>query len=260
MSRPADAPLSHDHPLIRESMPSRRAERGLVLLEGRALALDVLMRPAAACEVLFLRGGEGDPDLVSAAAGRGVRVVRATERAYAKLAATASPPPVALLAGAPRVPDLDPAAPPGRLLVLQGVSDPGNAGTLVRAAAAFRFAVAFDGESSSPANEKFLRSTAGVAFTEGLLFRLGVDAPGMLCRVARVLALDARAPGTIAAALAARPPGPLAIVVGNESRGVDRVRWGDALPARIPMADGLESLNAAVSGAIAMYEAARSST
>lgn len=241
-------------------MPARRAERGLVLLEGRALALDVLSRPAAACECLFVQEDEGDPALQAAAVARGVRIQYLTRRALEKISTTKSPPPVALLAAAPTAVELDPAAPPPRLLVLDGIADPGNAGTLIRAAAAFRFAVALDGECVSPANEKLLRATAGVAFIGGLLHRIAPNSAGALCAVATVLALDAGAPRTLGSALSSRGTKPIAVLIGNESRGVNLSRWTGATPVRIPMAAAVESLNAAVSGAIAMYEVARSST
>lgn len=260
MSAGAGGPLSHQNDLVVSNLPARRAARGAALLEGRALALDVLGRDSADCEFLFAIEGAVDRELAGAAEARGVPVRLITARALGKLSTTQSPAPVALLVRAPTVAPLDHAAPPPRLLVMQGIADPGNAGTLVRAAAAFRFAVALDGECVTTSNEKFLRATAGVAFAPSMLFRAEPGAAPQLAAAGLLLALDASAPATLAATLAARGKRTLAIVVGNESRGVDWVRWGSATRVRIPMAGGVESLNAAVSGAIAMYEAARSST
>ena len=71
----------------------------------------------------------------------------------------------------------------------------------------------------------------------------------------RVIALDARAEQTLAE-LAAAPP--IAFALGGERAGLPpEIAAGADAQARIPLADGAESLNVAIAGALALYELRR---
>ena len=50
---------------------------------------------------------------------------------------------------------------------------------------------------------------------------------------------------------------PIAIFLGNESRGLPRHEWPDTPGVRIPMLAGVESLNVAVAGSLLLFEAFR---
>lgn len=142
----------------------------------------------------------------------------------------------------------------GFALVLGGISDPGNAGTLLRAAEAFGAGgVVFGDGGVAPYHPKVVRAAMGA------IFRLPVALadPGSLARAAReagktVAGLDAGGSRGVA-----EIPPECAIVVGHERRGLGEWRpCCDAL-YRIPMPGSAESLNAAVAGSIALYEASR---
>ncbi len=146
----------------------------------------------------------------------------------------------------------------GRSLVvaLDGVQDPGNAGSIVRAAEAFgATGCIFLKGTASPYNPKTLRASAGS------LFRLPVIA-GMNGEVARA-AIESRRLDLYAAMPSGGRPLPdadltrkFAFAVGAEGRGVSAALSGGAIDLVIPTS-GVESLNAAMAAGIVLYEARR---
>lgn len=143
-------------------------------------------------------------------------------------------------------------------LVLVDVSDPGNAGTLVRTAeAAGASAVLFCGRSVDPSSPKCVRSSAGALFHRPVAS--GGDTMGALEQL--------RATGVRTAATVVRGGrpyhqvdlrGPLALVLGSEAHGLsDDVVAAVDEPLTIPMAGRSESLNVAMAGAVVAFEALR---
>jgi TrmH family RNA methyltransferase len=263
-------PLSARNPRVttlRRLTGRRRArlDEGRFVVEG-PVPVGELLAAGAALEELYV-----DRD-AWAAAGATTPLRRAVERAAAAGVAVWGLPagvleqvsdtttPQGLLAVAARrtVPVAELAARPGPVLVLVDVADPGNAGTSVRAAeAAGAAGVVFAGTSTDPFGPKAVRAAAGS------LLRVAVaeatDAPGVL---ADLRAAGRRLVATVAGGGA--PPeqvdlvAPVAVLVGSEAHGL-----GDPVVAAadhrltIPLAAGVESLNAAVAGAVVLFEAAR---
>ena len=140
------------------------------------------------------------------------------------------------------------------VMVLDGVQDPGNSGTIVRSAEAFgATGVVFLKGSVSPYNPKCLRASAGSAFRVPMV--TGLEERLLLA------ALDERRIETYALA----PDGALdisqchferccALIVGNEGRGVSDALRSKATGVRIPTV-AVESLNAAMAAGIALYVA-----
>jgi len=145
---------------------------------------------------------------------------------------------------------------PGRFLVLDGVQDPGNLGTLVRAARAFALdgVVALEG-TVDPWNPKAVRASAGSSFHVGVVKAPWSEvAPGL--RKTDVQLLVAEAGGVDVAKV--EPPSRWALVIGNEGRGVrNEVRAAAERVVTVPMPGGAESLNAGVAGAILLHSLAR---
>lgn len=142
------------------------------------------------------------------------------------------------------------------LVVLDGIQDPGNAGTIVRAAEAFgATGVLFLKGSVSPFNAKTLRASAGSLFR--LPFLHGVDSV-RACESLRQhsVSLYTAVPG------ARRPledvdlAGLCAIAIGSEAHGVSDKLRGASLEMSIPTS-GVESLNAAMAASVILYEASR---
>lgn len=145
----------------------------------------------------------------------------------------------------------------GVLVVLCGVADPGNVGTIIRAADAFgATAVVVTEGSVDPFNPKAVRAAAGSTTHLPLVVDVTAQATIAACRAAgqRTVALDGRATATVADAGVLRSP--VALVFGSEAHGVgdDVAKAVDQLAA-VPMAGRAESLNLAAAAAIALYEA-----
>jgi TrmH family RNA methyltransferase len=136
-------------------------------------------------------------------------------------------------------------------LLLAGVADPGNAGTLLRSAEIFGITRAvFAGDAVEPHNPKVVRATMGA------LFRMRVAAAG----AAEIVAEARRAGYTVVAAAREGLPLPAfsfperpLIAVGNERHGVAAVLPSWDQTVSIPQAGRGESLNAAVAGGIILY-------
>ena len=146
---------------------------------------------------------------------------------------------------------------PGRFLVLDGVQDPGNVGTLIRAARAFALdgVVALDG-TVDPWNPKAVRASAGSSFHIGVV-KSAWDQVESLVGDLNLHLLVAEAGGTDVADVS--PPSPWALVIGNEGRGVrNEVRRRAAGVVTVPMPGGADSLNAGVAGAILLHSLIRS--
>ena len=161
--------------------------------------------------------------------------------------------------------ELPPAAPGRPLVVLDGVSDPDNVGSIFRNAAAFGAAgVMLSPNCADPLYRKAIRTSMGT--TLQLPFRVADEWPGVLERIreagARVVALTPLEPAVDIEAFIRRGAGVgVALLLGNEGDGVSR----DALDlcderVRIDIAPAVDSLNVANAAAIALQRlrAARS--
>lgn len=149
------------------------------------------------------------------------------------------------------------------IVVLDGIQDPGNAGTIVRTAEAFGASGAvFLKGSVSPFNPKALRGSAGSLFR--LPFVHGVEAGPVReilagRRVEMFAALPAR-PGAPARTVGeANLTGPCAVAIGSEAHGVGEEFRRASTALSIPTV-GVESLNAAIAAGILLYEAHRQRT
>lgn len=146
----------------------------------------------------------------------------------------------------------------GIWIALDRVRDPGNLGTIIRTADAAGLAgVALVGASCDPFGLETVRATMGSIFHVPVA-RTGED--GLLARKA---AEGARLIGThLTAATAdyreADYRAPLILLMGNEQQGLTEKLAGacDQL-VRIPMREGADSLNLAVSAGLVIYEALR---
>jgi TrmH family RNA methyltransferase len=231
----------------------RRAE-GRFAVEGPTL-LEEAGRSGLQPREIYLTAaalGRFDPGPYEAA---GVPVFLLPERAFARLSEVESPTGVLSVFDLPQRTVAEVLARPGPVLLLAGVNDPGNAGTLVRSAEAFGAAgVLFGRGGADPYGSKVVRAAMGS------IFRLPVAAvdPDEI-----VAAAAAAGRPLIAADLDGEDLGVVGIppdavfAIGNERRGVRDwlPHWDRAI--RIPQRGTAESLNAAVAGSIVLYEAAR---
>jgi RNA methyltransferase, TrmH family len=145
----------------------------------------------------------------------------------------------------------------GPLVVIAGLQDPGNLGTILRSAEAFGSAGVILGEGTvSPFNAKVVRASAGSIFRVPMI-RGKLDAVSSQLRAQEIrLVATSSHKGTPLGE--ARLTGSLAMFIGNEGSGLPRdlmTRMDEVVV--IPHAPQVESLNAGVATSILLYEAAR---
>jgi RNA methyltransferase, TrmH family len=152
----------------------------------------------------------------------------------------------------------------GPIVVLAGLQDPGNLGTILRSSEAFGSAGVVLGEGTvSPFNAKVVRASAGSVFRLPIVHGHGKSATTKLEEVCEKL----RAQGVRLIATSSHKgtpldqadlKGPTAIFFGNEGAGLSRevmARMDESIA--IPHTAQVESLNAGVAASIVLYEAAR---
>ncbi len=184
---------------------------------------------------------------------RDLEVVRVSEREFLSATDTEQPQGVLAIAEQPQA-TLDGlgVGPTARLLVLDGIQDPGNVGTLLRTAAALGVdATLVLPGTVDPWNAKVVRSAVGIQFRHRTI-SCTEEALGAFLGAAGVPLWGAAAEGTPVETLV--PPARLALAVGNEGAGLKpSVRDACAGLVALPMAPGVESLNVAVAAGIALY-------
>lgn len=252
---------------FRQAFAARAAEAGerLLPLEGPRLIAEALRAGARIEAVLFSPAGQARfAAAIRPQLSKHCRVETAGEREFRAAMDAEHPQGVAALVRwrERRAEDLLAPHPAGEaprlLLAAAGLQDPGNLGTLIRAADAFGAdGVAVLAGSVSPFNPKVLRAAAGSHFH--LPVAADVD-PGewiALCRRHGV-ALAAAAAHAKLSAPDADLRRSLCWLIGQEAHGVPRALQRAAeLTVAIPMARQVDSLNAGVAGAILLYEARR---
>jgi TrmH family RNA methyltransferase len=137
-------------------------------------------------------------------------------------------------------------------LLLDRLQDPGNMGTLIRAARAFGVdaVVVLDG-SVDPWNPKAVRAAAGASFRTHIAQVRWVEArPWLEEQQIEILAADASGDDV----RSIQPGGSWALAIGNEGAGLRAdLSAASTKSIAIPMPGGAESLNAGVAGSILLY-------
>ncbi len=232
-----------------------RRETGLFAAEGLRLCRDAAAAGVEMETLLFTAAAasrwERDIAALQNAAGNTLTI---SESIAEHISDTKTPQGVFCIC---RIPTEEPLIlePGGRYLLLDGLQDPGNLGTIVRGAEAFGVTALVLAGCPDLYSPKVLRSTMGSAFRQPV-FRTA-DLPGLLGE------MSGMGIPTYAAALdaAAIPPtelplgGGLALVVGNEGNGVSQAVLGACMAkVYIPMSPRIESLNAAAAATVLMWE------
>lgn len=224
-----------------------RREQGLFLGEGPKL-LDEAVKAGVPVETVITAPG------VQVTCPEGVRRVEMPKDLLDSLCDTKTPQGVLFLA---RLPDSSPPSPlPGeRYLVLDGVQDPGNVGTIWRTADAFGAdGLILVNGCADPFSPKTVRSTMGACFRLPVYETKAEALPGLLAESGLPLYATALREDTVDIQTAQLSR--CAVIIGSEGRGVSQqLLQASARTVKIPMRERCESLNAAVAAAIVLWEA-----
>lgn len=225
----------------------RRARRR-TLIEGPHQLGDALAGGASVLEVYAL---EGDAVAGAVARSAGAPLTVVSPEALRRIADTDHPRgPVAVVAMPPtsRLRPVD-------TVVLWDVADPGNAGAIVRSAAAFGFAVAVTQGTADLWSPKAIRAAAASQFRTTVA-ELGAHPLAELRSVGLEPAAAATSGGVSPEDWSGRRP--VALIVGNEARGLPEDVSGAVAAISIELEGGVDSLNAAVAAGVLLHALARS--
>ncbi|MGB4136122.1 MAG: RNA methyltransferase [Microbacterium sp.] len=242
---------------------SARVETGLFLLEGPQAVREALVYRPEAIVDLFVTptSWEKHAELRAEASDADVVPEFVAENVLAAMADTVTPQGVIAVARQTPTSVKDVfAAAPRLIAICEEVRDPGNLGTIIRAAdAAGADAVVLTGRTVDPYNPKVVRATTGS------LFHVPVSVGGELADVVQrahgaglqVLAADVKGDDLLAARAEGVLQAPTAWLFGNEARGL--ADEGLALADRalkLPIFGRAESLNLATAASVCLYESA----
>lgn len=241
--------------------PGARDDARACLLEGPRVIAAALDRRADVTDVYLGHGAASAfPELLARCAGARVPVHHLKEGVLERIGTTRTPQPVLAVARWSAVPLATVVAAAGErsALVVVGVGDPGNLGTILRSAEAAGIGgVVLAGATADVRGPKVVRASAGSVF--GCPVAVASDAGPVLAalRTAGVRLLGAVARGGAAPASVALGRG-AALVLGNEAHGLDpAMTAGLDGTVTIPMAGPTESLNVAMAATVLCFEAAR---
>jgi TrmH family RNA methyltransferase len=240
-----------------------RLETGLFLLEGpQAVSEALTFRPELVLELFATPTAlERYAGLSAAAAEAGIEVEFVSEQVLESMADTVTPQGIIavckqfptsikdILANGPKL-----------IAILEEVRDPGNAGTIIRAAdAAGADAVILTGRSVDLYNPKVVRATTGSLFH--LPVSVGLDLEVVIEKVhsagLRVLAADIKGEDLLDARSKGELAGPTAWLFGNEARGLSPEHFDLADAAiTVPIYGHAESMNLATAASVCLYESA----
>ena len=242
---------SRKNPLIqqlRKLLSSRKAreEAGLFVGDGTKL-LEEAVRHCPGLKTVILSEG------VEARVPDSVRLVRVSADVMQSVSPMESPQGALFVCEIPPQRLLEPR---GGMLLLDGIQDPGNLGTILRTADALDIHVALLEGCADPYSHKVVRASMGAVFRRDVV-RVSWEQACHACREQGipigVTALSERSGDIRRAAL-----GTMAVVIGSEGQGVRKEILSSAdAELIIPMNPHCESLNAAVAATIVMWEMAR---
>ncbi|MCE5318618.1 MAG: RNA methyltransferase [Parachlamydia sp.] len=237
---------SLQHPAIKHLVKLRhnrdyREEHGSAVIEGNKMVAEVCQHIAP--KSLFVL----DQSLIPSGLKSGP-IVTVSEEVLTKITGTPSPEGIVAEVPMPAQASLQGKK---RLIALDGVSDPGNLGTLLRTALALGFEGAFlFHDCCDPCNDKALRAAKGATFR--LPIRNGsweeltafADQGGLSLYAADLNGIPASE---------ARFPQSLILVLGSEAHGLSLSAREGCQKITIPQHGAVDSLNVAVAGGILMY-------
>lgn len=230
---------------VRRLLSSRkeREAAGLFVADGTKLLAEAV-RFWPGLDTVILSDG------VDADVPENVRLVRVPEDVMASISPMQAPQGALFLC---RLPEKKAFVPTSGMLLLDGIQDPGNLGTILRTADALEVPVALLEGCADPYNHKVVRASMGAVFRTPVVTTTWQEAQATCADAGipiAVTALSDRAKDLRQASL-----NTMAVVIGSEGQGVRQeiLESADA-ELIIPMNPNCESLNAAIAAAIVMWQ------
>ena len=225
------------------SSKKAREEAGLFVADGTKL-LQEAVRWYPGLETAIFSDG------VEAELPESVRCIRVPGDVMESISPMASPQGALFLC---RLPDKQPFSPTPGMLLLDGIQDPGNLGTMLRTADALNIPLALLEGCADPYSHKVVRASMGAVFRTPVVQTTWQEAQAACQRAeipVAVTALSNRAKDLRQADLRR-----MAVVIGSEGQGIRReILEGADAELIIPMNPRCESLNAAVAATIVMWQ------
>ncbi len=241
--------------LVRRRAPGDAA----AVLEGPRTVSEALAAGIEPSVVAVPESAAGDTAVqeVVSRLGAGTEVLVLSQRAFHSVTPAASPQPMLALVGKPRARLPESVSEDDLVLVLVGVSDPGNVGTIIRTAEACGARCVVVAGGADPWSPKAVRASASSVLRVPVVptSDSGDALEALRAAGARVTAADPREGEPHDSGVLARGSGPVALVLGSEAHGLDPSllrhvdRW-----VRIPMAGRAESLNVAMAATLLAFE------
>ncbi len=226
-----------------------RAKERLFVTEGKRLCGEAI-KWAKADIVFFIISDSFDsknPEFI-----QGFDAYRVPDSLFALISSTETPQGIMAVIKIPVQSDKAPSS--QNVLILDGVSEPGNMGTILRTAEAMGFYDIYITKGSADIySPKVVRSTMGAIFRLSFHFEDGMNFISRLKDASYSIVSTALEGAAPLPDFKARNKN--AVVIGNEAYGVSReiLNVSDAA-VKIPMTGNAESLNASVAAGIVMYE------
>jgi TrmH family RNA methyltransferase len=256
---------SKDNPTLKTirlvSSGSPRAPKHLVVAEGLRVLEEVHRAGCAIDAVVFSEQFGSAPReriLLDTWRSEGVRAYRCNEKLLESVSSVqTSQGAIALVRVPERSLDKTEPAPNPLIVYACGIQDPGNLGTLIRTAAAAGASLVCTTKGTvSTKNPKAIRSSAGAFFRLPIFEHVEISDFEKYCSLYSIQPYRADAHAGVPYT-EANLQYPCAVLLGNESSGVQDERLARFPAIRIPMTEGVDSLNVAVAGAVILFEAFR---
>ncbi|MHB8780642.1 MAG: TrmH family RNA methyltransferase [Candidatus Geothermincolia bacterium] len=237
-----------------------RYETSRFIAEGPQVLREALGASAAIDVIFFTPDAEGHLSIYAdIIAGRHIKTMRVAPEVFERLSSTMNPQGLLAVVEMLHVePEAIALKPPEPQLLLSQIRDPGNLGAIIRAAdAAGAGAVVMSEDCSDLYNTKTVRATAGSLFHLPLAPRadLAQHAQELKSRGFKVIATELGAERSM---WDVDMRGPIAIMLGNEARGLSAEHAALADESvRIPIIGRAESLNVAEAATVILYEMVR---
>ncbi len=230
---------------VRKLLTSRkeRENAGLFVADGTKL-LQEAVRYFPGLDTVILSDG------VQAQVPDHVRLVRVPEEVMESISPMQTPQGAVFLCRLPEKTGFTAQAP---MLLLDGIQDPGNLGTVLRTADALKVRVALLEGCADPYSHKVVRASMGAVFRTPVVQTSWAEASEKLRAAGIPVAVTALS--ETAVDIRSAEVSQMALVIGSEGQGVRQEILQQADKALIiPMDSHCESLNAAVAAAIAMWQ------